>query len=222
MDASTPDRAYTHVPTSRPSVTLARQKIVRHARHWMTVQVVALALGGCRDAPDEPAPSAARATAAPATPTLRWTVPPTWTLDKSAESGENRAKYKIPPQGEAKHDAELLVRRLGPGTQAKIDEQLRLFLADFEGPGVEGARRETLTHGAITSHVVELEATYKLPMGPRVKGRPAATVIKEDWAGIAAGVMTPDRGNWMFTLVGPEDAVRAARSDLHNLLATLE
>jgi hypothetical protein len=194
-------------------------------RRWPFVQAIfplalTLALGACRDAPDEP--PAPPQTTAPPSPTLRWTVPPTWTLDKSAESGENRAKYKIPPQGEAKHDAELLVRRIGPGTQAKIDEQLDLFLKDFEGPGVSSARRETVTSGAITSHVLELEATYKFPMGPRVKGRPAATMIKEGWAGIAAGVMTPDSGNWMFTLVGPEDAVRAARSDLRNLLASLE
>lgn len=220
MDASPPDRAYTQVAPSLPIVTAERRRFAGRRGAGLALAIAMIALVGCEDRPKEPT-SSPRATAS-AVPTLRWTVPPSWSLDKSAESGVHRAKYSVPKQGSAKHDAELLVRRLGPGTKAKIDEQLELFLKDFEGPGVAEARREALTTGPFTTYLVELEATYKYPMGPRVKGRPAATVVKEGWAGIAAGVMTPDRGNWIFTLVGPEDTVKAARSDLRNLLASLE
>jgi hypothetical protein len=224
MDAFNAVRAYTSVAVSLPRVTHDRRKVRRRLvlLRWATVQlaVFALALAGCDRAPAEHDGAAARPTSEEKAPALSWTVPAGWTLDKSAASGTYRAKYVVPRRGEAKHDAEVLVQRLGPGTKAKVDAQLDVFLNDFEGTGLETVRRETLEDGPRRSFFVELDATYRFPMGPRVKGRPAASVIKEDWSGIAAGVMTPE-GNWLFTMVGPRETVHGARAEFREMIASL-
>ena len=72
--------------------------------------------------------------------------------------------------------------------------------------------------------IVEIGATYRFPMGPAAgpNKKHAAHVIKEGWRGIAAGVVTPDRGNWFFRLVGPNDSVAATRSAFITLLESLQ
>lgn len=181
---------------------------------------VLLGMASCESAPAEPTPSKPRA-APERAPSLEWTAPPTWNVERTAESGEYRAKYSIPTSGDAKHPAELLVSRIG---NADVKERLDALLADFEGPGKEAAKRQELTVGDFTVTVLEVGATYKFPMGPPIgpNKKAPAHVIKDNWRAIGAGVTTKDRGNWFFRLVGPSDTVEGARSAFMAMLNGLK
>ncbi len=164
---------------------------------------------GCESAPEEPVSDSPAMR--PSAPTLTWTAPPTWNVVRVAQSGEYRAKYEIGASGDGKHKAELLVSNIG---SKSVDDPLRRLLADFEGPGVDDVARKEMAVGAFTVKTMEVGATYKFPMGPRVGPDKKAPVqaLKKNWRAIGAGVETEDRGNWYFQLVGPSDTVEAARS----------
>jgi hypothetical protein len=72
--------------------------------------------------------------------------------------------------------------------------------------------------------MLEVGATYKFPVGPRIgpKNKAPATVLKEHWRAIAYGVKTKDRGNWLLRMVGPDDTVAAARSSFRSMVEALK
>jgi hypothetical protein len=43
-------------------------------------------------------------------------------------------------------------------------------------------------------------------------------MVKENWRLLGAVVKTPDRGNWFFKLVGPNETVQAARATFRTLI----
>ncbi len=183
---------------------------------------VALLLGGCSRAAPEPEQRAER-TAAPVTQlALVWHAPASWNLEKSAGNGLYRAKYIIPAQGDASNPAELLVTSIGAGAAAELDKPLAELRGDFEGPEVAAAPvRARQSHG-FELRELEVPGTYKFPVGPRVGKRVAATVMKERWRALGAGVRTPSGQLWFFRLVGPDDAVLAARSPFTAMFEQLE
>lgn len=190
--------------------------MLRAASLALLVGVVA-----CSSRAPEPERHVERAPPPTATASLRWDAPASWSLEKSAEKGRYRAKYVVPAQGNAEHPAEVLVSSLGKGDAAALDESFRELLSDFEGPGVaDPIRREREVHG-FTLRELEVAGTYKYPMGPRIKKRAAAQVIKEGFRAIAVGVKAPDGELWFFRLVGPDDAVQAARSPFAAMMDSL-
>jgi hypothetical protein len=176
---------------------------------------------GCNQRAPEPEPSPVRTAAAPDAASLRWEAPASWALEKSAEKGLYRAKYTVPAQGDAPNPAEVLVTRVGKGAASELDAPLDELRSDFEGPeAAKAARRERTVRG-FELRELEVAGSYKFPMGPRVKKRAIAQVIKENWRGIGVGVRAPDGDLWFFRLVGPDDAVEAARSPFLAMLETL-
>ncbi|MEM6791464.1 MAG: hypothetical protein AAF715_28355 [Myxococcota bacterium] len=190
----------------------------------MTAIVVALA--GCEEPPPEPParrkPAAAAPTAAPA---LSYRAPPTWVRDKTATSGVNRDRYRIPTAGDAVHPATLVVQRLGRGTRA-VDVALDELTEAFEGRKAEDGkrepkvvRRERVDGAALPTTLLEIRGTYRFPLGPQRGGRAAAEVLKEDWVALAATVTADDGARWLFRLVGPSDTVDGARSAFRSMVA---
>ena len=169
-----------------------------------------LVASGCEQAPAEPTPTREPAPRPSRLP-LSWSAPPGWTLEQSAERGSVRARYGIPSAGESKHPAELLVTVVEGGVD--VGSMLDELLAQFEGEEVSRARREQFTVGTLEVELLDVGGTYKMPMGPQMgkSKKHAANVLKERWRAIAAGVKTQGRGTWMFRLLGPNDAVEAAR-----------
>ena len=184
-----------------------------------------LAIAGCNDTPAEPDSTPKQATPTPKAAALVWKAPATWTIERTAESGQYRGKYQIPKVADDKHDAELLVSHLGRGSDAKPDKDLADFQQLFESYDAEkDVQRETFKVGAIEVQLLEIAGTYKFPMGPAMgkQKRHTAHVIKKGWRGIAAGVSTPKRGHWFFRMVGPSDTMQAARSPFRAMLEGLE
>jgi hypothetical protein len=193
---------------------------VTRAWHCTTVQLVGiLLLAACNRTPEEAAVGTS-ARPAQSAPTLEWSAPPTWNVERAADRGTYRAKYSIPTQGDAKNPGELLVRHLGSGQKADPAAEIQSFLGEWEGPGSADVTREKLTVGAIDMEMVEVAGTYRYPMGPPVgpNKKVPAHVIKEGWRGIAVGVRTKDRGNWLFRLIGPSDTVEGARGAFRTML----
>ncbi len=198
----------------------------------MPTRTLLLSLGvlllcpACEDTPAEPAPVRSTAKARGVDDKkrpLEWSVPPTWTTARTALKGEYRGKYQIPTSGDAKHQPEMLVTYLGKGKDADPIARVARFRDAFEGPNVATAQVETIHVGELTVRVLELAATYKFPIGPPMgkKKKSAAMVLKKNWRGLGAAVTTPKRGNWFFQLVGPDDAVAAARDDFRTMLKGL-
>jgi hypothetical protein len=186
----------------------------------VALSVIGMA-AACEERKIEPTSSRPVQTVKPAK-TLEWTPPPTWNVERTAKSGEYRAKYTIPTTGDSKHPAELLVSKLGTGKKADVDAKLDALLAEFEGEGVKAAQRKELQVGDFVVKVLEVGATYKFPMGPvGPNQKRAAHVIKDNWRAIGAGVETKDRGNWFFRFVGPNDTVEGSRSAFMAMLENL-
>ncbi len=67
-----------------------------------------------------------------------------------------------------------------------------------------------------------MSGTYAIPLTPTPPGRKTSPVqmVKKKWRLYGAVVRTPDRGNWFFKLVGPDETVQAARSAFRAMLET--
>lgn len=181
-----------------------------------------MAFSGCSRSAPEPEPSRERPALVDAEPSLRWTAPASWSLEKAADSGRYRAKYTVPAQGNSEHPAEVLVTSLGVGAAEGLDAPLQELEADFGGPGAATPVRRTRRAGRFELRELEVAGTYKFPMGPRLRNRPVAQVLKEGWRAIAVAVVAPDGERWFFRIVGPDDAVQAARSSFQAMIDGLE
>jgi hypothetical protein len=182
----------------------------------------ALALAACSKTPAEPDRPPPAATAEPTVKPLAFDPPVGWTSVESEKKGETRALYKVPKIGDDKEDGELRLLFFGTGTKgdpmANVDEWLR----QFDGDVGKTAKRESFDVGAMKVDTIEVAGTYKVPLGPAIgpNKKTPMQMVKEKWRLYGAVVKTPDRGNWFFKMVGPDDTIQAARSALRNAIET--
>lgn len=186
--------------------------------------VVSVALGvACSKRSPEPEPSpGAHVAKAAKSASLKWSAPASWTLEKAADEGLYRAKYIVPAQGNAPNPAEVLVTRIGSGDASGLDAPLGELRGDFEGAASKSATVQRRQLRGFSFFELEVAGTYKFPMGPKVGKRHVAQVMKDDWRALGVGVHTPRDELWFFRLVGPDDAVQAARSSFRSMLDNLE
>jgi hypothetical protein len=182
---------------------------------------LATSSGGCSRRASEP--ESTRETAARETevPTLAWSAPASWSLEKSADKGLYRAKYVVPAQGDAPHPAEVLVTYLGKGEADGLEAPLTELASDFEALN-DGPRRAERSSRGFVLRELEVAGTYKYPMGPKVGKRQVAQMMKPGWRALGVAVRSPTGELWFFRLVGPEDAVKAASSPFRAMLDGLE
>ena len=194
----------------------------RFARHVARCLLIAWVVTACSRRAPEPEPSPERSAAAALPASLTWVPPAYWSLQKSAEKGLYRAKYTVPAQGNAANPAEVLVTRIGNGDASELDASLAELERDFDGPRAGTPARRVRQVRGFELRELELAGTYKFPMGPRVKQRAVAQVMQERWRAIGVGVRTPSGELWFFRLVGPDDAVQAARSPFLVMLEAVD
>ncbi|MCC6521421.1 MAG: hypothetical protein IT373_02045 [Polyangiaceae bacterium] len=161
----------------------------------------------------------------PAAGVLRWTAPAIF-LPQAEESKRSLRgwRYRVEPSGADKEPAELVVSSAPAGKAGEIEENLRVWVGDFDADAAPTVRRSLLELGTIKVHRVEAAGTFKVGMGPPVgrTGRHAVAVVKRDWRMLAAAVQTLDRGRWFFHLAGPNDTVESVRSAFEGLLRSIE
>ncbi len=139
-------------------------------------------------------------------------------------SGPKKASYKIPKTGNDKEEAELHVFFFGTGSKGDADANFKAWFDQFDGDvGASAAREKFEVHG-LGVETVEVAGTYKIAMGPPVgpKKQPAMSMVKKDFRMVGAVVKTPDRGNWFFKLIGPNDTVQSAKSAMRTLLESVK
>lgn len=184
---------------------------------------IGLVVGGCSDAPAEivpTGPAPAERSLAP----LKWSVPPTWSLTESSPSAPRRAGYKVPRAGNDKEDAELLVLFFGTGASGERDKQWQPWFEQFDGdPKADATRKDMNVHG-MPIETFEFMGAYKLNVGNRRPGQTKSPVqmVKKDFRMIGVVVKTPERGNWFFRLVGPDETVLAAKEPFFQMLEAVE
>lgn len=182
-------------------------------------------LCACERAPAEPEPTTSPAeTSAPAVTPLAWDAPGTWTVvTEGQRSGPKKAVYKIPKAGNDKEEAELSVFFFGTGSQGDVSKRFAEWFGEFDGNVGETARRESFEVRGMKVETADVAGTFKIALGPKVGPQKKAPMqmVKENWRLLGAVVKTPDRGNWFFKLVGPNETVQASGPAFKTLLESV-
>lgn len=183
-----------------------------------------MGLGACRKTPAEPEGNE-KSSGEPIIKPLQWQAPGTWTVVlEGTRSGVQKGAYKVPTVGADKEEPQLQILFYGTGSEGDSEKRLSEFLGDFDGNAAQNAKRESFGVKEFKIEMVEAAGTFKIGMGPKVgpKKKSPMQMVKENFRLIVAVVKTPDRGNWFFKLVGPDESVQAARAAFRTLLESLQ
>ncbi|XYH92422.1 hypothetical protein ACMHYB_31655 [Sorangium sp. So ce1128] len=189
-----------------------------------TMALVALAVPACsRSAPEpEPSPPSA-ASGAPTAAPLAWDVPGSWAALDVPRAGPRKALYKVPRAANDKEDVEVQVLSFGLGSKGDVEANFKEWFAQFDGEVGAKARRESFEVRGMRVETVEVAGTYTIALGPKAGARKRASVemVKDGYRLLGAAVRTPDRGNWFFRMVGPDETVQSARSAFRGLIESV-
>lgn len=182
---------------------------------------LSLSAQGCSKSPEEPdRPSSGTPSQAPAVAPLRYEVPGTWTTMPAPKAGHKKALYKATKAGNDKEEAEVEVYFYGTGAEGEPDKHFKEWFAQFDGNVGATAKRETFSVGSLQVETVEVAGTYKIPLAPPVgpQKKVPMQMVKNDFRLLGAVVKTPDRGNWFFRIVGPNETVQSASGAFRGML----
>lgn len=180
-------------------------------------------LAACNKAPSEPdAPAPAEASAnapGPAVPPLHWDAPGAWAKLDVPPYGDKKAAYRV-EAGPGTDDAEATVFFHGTGAKGDPTASFKEWFSRFDGDVGASAARERFRAGGLAVETVEVSGTYKIALAPTPRGRkePPMQMVKKGFRLYGAVVKTPDRGNWFFELVGPDELVQRARPAFRAML----
>ncbi len=183
----------------------------------------ALLFAACSKAPaepDRPAPTASAA--APAVAPLTWDAPGGWAKLEVRPSSPEKAAYRVDKAGNDKEDAEVHVYFYGTGAKGDPAANFKEWFAQFDGDVGPTAARDRFQARGLEVETVEVSGTFKISLTPPGRGMKKSPVqmVKSGWRLYGAVVKTPDRGNWFFKLVGPDETVQSAKSALRGMLET--
>ncbi|WP_437805069.1 hypothetical protein [Sorangium sp. So ce1078] len=183
--------------------------------------MLALAVSACSRTAAEPEPAPA-VSGAPAVAPLAWDVPGSWAALEAPRAGPRKALYRVPRAANDKDDVEVQVLSYGLGSKGDVEANFREWFAQFDGDAGAKATRESFEVRGMRVELVEVAGTYKIPLGPRpqagARKRPPVEMVKDGYRLLGAAVRTPDRGNWFFRMVGPDETVQSARSAFLSLI----
>lgn len=188
----------------------------------IAIASLVVALAACNHTPSEPdAPAKPAETSA--LPPLAWTAPGTWSPDATQVKGVKKAAYKTAPAGSAKEGATVEVFFFGTGAPGDPEPHFKELYTQFDGDVGASAVKDSFEVHGMQVETREVAGTFKIDLGPKggPQKRAPAQMVKKDYRLIAAVVKTPDRGNWFFKMVGPEESVQSARSSFHELLESV-
>ena len=181
--------------------------------------MMALAASACSRTPAEPEPPPA-VSSAPVVARIEWDVPGSWTALDVPRAGPRKALYKVPRAANDKEDAEVQVLSFGLGSKGDVDARFSEWFAQFDGDVGAKATRASFEVRGMRVELVEVAGTYKIALGPPAGARKRSPVemVKDHYRLVGAAVKTPDRGNWFFRMVGPDETVQSARSAFRSMI----
>jgi hypothetical protein len=139
------------------------------------------------------------------------------------KSGARKGGFTLPKTGDAKEDAEVSVLFYGTGALGDVEKNFGEWFKEFDGDVGKDAKRETFEARGMKIELVEAKGTYKMALGPKIGPQKKAPMqmVKEGWTLLGAVVKTPDRGNWFFKAVGPDDTIQSAKSGFRTMLESV-
>ncbi len=181
-----------------------------------------LATTACTQAPAEPGAAGTQAPSSPAVAPLLWDAPGAWAKLDIRPASPERAGYRIEAAADDADGAMAHVLFYGTGSKGDPATNFKAWFDEFDGDLGPTAARETLESHGLHVDTIEVTGTYKIALTPTPRGRKASPVqmVKKKWRLYGAVVRTPDRGNWFFKLVGPDETVQTARSAFRAMLET--
>jgi hypothetical protein len=203
----------------------ASHPVVRFAPRYFGLVFVASVLSACSRAPAELDVTPSSSSSPPPTVApLTWEVPGAWPSTGVPKGGQKRAEYKVPKAGNDKDDAELTVAFFGTGSEGDDARRFKEAFALFDGDVGASAQREDFDVNALKVSLADVVGTYKISLTPPVgaQKRSPVQMVKPSYRMLIAVVKTPDRGNWFFKLVGPDETVQAARSGFRSVLQSVK
>lgn len=137
---------------------------------------------------------------------ITWTPPARWEAVPHM-SAMRIATYRVPKVNGDIEDAELSVTRAG----GDVEQNAVRWVGQFDEPSRASAKRVTKTINAMKVHFVDVEGSYTTMKGDVEAGFALAGAIVEAPGGLH-----------FFKLTGPTKTVRAARSELDALVASIK
>lgn len=187
---------------------------LRVAAVFVALSWVAAACGKPAPEPEQHKASAAPRGVAP----LELRVPERWIQLEKSDSGPRRGVWKVGRVGNDSNDVEIQLLYFGTGAQGDRDKQWDAWMAEFDGDPKNTAKRKSGTSPAGPYEAFEVEGSFKLDVGPKLRGRSAAQRILADHVLLGAVVRTPERGNWFVRMVGPRETIGTVRADFYAVL----
>ncbi|WP_433937590.1 hypothetical protein AB3662_23500 [Sorangium cellulosum] len=154
---------------------------------------------------------------------LAWDVPAAWSALEVPRVGPRKARYKAPRVANDKEDVEVQVLWFGLGSNGDVEANFKEWFAQFDGDVGAKARRASFEVRGMPVETVEVVGTYTIALGPKAGAvrRAPVEMVKDGYRLLGAAVRTPDRGNWFFRMVGPDETVQSARSAFQRLLESV-
>jgi gluconolactonase len=130
---------------------------------------------------------------------LKLTVPADWKAMQPS-SRLRLAEFSIPA---AEGDTEASELVVFPPFGGSVEQNVSRWVTQFEGEGRQvRMRKGASTHGDYV--LVDMQGTYKKPVGPPIQGRTAAV---ENYRMLAVILMVEGKGNYFLKVTGPQKTV---------------
>lgn len=182
------------------------------------------ALAACSKAAPEPeGRPASSAAPTPAVAPLVWDAPGSWTKLNDPPSGPRKAAYRIDKVGNDKEEAEMTVFFYGTGSKGDPETSFKEWIGQFDVGAATKREEIPMKAPGWKAEAIDLLGNYKIALTPPAKGKkqPPVAMVKNGWRLYGAVVKTPDRGNWFFKMVGPDDTVQSAKSAFRAMLDSM-
>jgi hypothetical protein len=191
--------------------------ILRSLRGAAVFVALSCCAAGCGTPAPEPEQRAVSAVPRSVVP-LELRIPERWIQLEKSDSGPRRGVWKVGRVGNDTSDVEIQLLYFGTGAQGDRDKQWDGWMAEFDGDPKATAKRTSGSSPAGPYEAFEIEGSFKLDVGPKLRGRSAAQRILTDHALLGAVVRTPERGNWFLRMVGPRETIGTVRADFFAVL----
>jgi hypothetical protein len=144
---------------------------------------------------------------------IQWTPPANWKAQPDRPM--RAATYTIPPAVGDAEPGECAVFYFGPGQGGGVDDNIKRWIAQFEGAGTPKQAQTTINGLKVTT--VEHAGVYLAGGGPM-----ATAKSRKPGYRIAGAIVEAPQGSVFFKLTGPAATVQAAKPAFDKMLQSVK
>jgi len=145
---------------------------------------------------------------------INWTAPAGWKAQPDRPM--RAATYVVPAAAGDKEDGECAVFYFGPGQGGGVDENVRRWMAQFEGGQSATPKTKAQTVQGLKVTTVEHAGTFLsgAPMAPVKTPKPGYRLI--------GSIVEAPGGSVFFKLTGPAKTVEAAQASFDKMIGSVK